>query len=192
MARFARIRKLHAAALASACLGVLGAGAGATATAEEVTGGARFVPPPPPPKKARIVNGKAVAPARAPRRVKRVIQFANRLVRKPYRYGGGHKPFSEGIDSGYDCSGSVSYALYGGRFLKAPLPSGPFMRWGRRGPGRWITVYAHGGHAYLVVAGLRFDTSMHDPDDPTPGRGPRWSKRLRRSSAFVARHPRRY
>ena len=189
MARFARTRKLHAAALASACLAVLGAGS--TATAEESTGGARFVPPPAPPKKARIMNGKAVAPRGAPRRVKRVIAYANRLVRKPYRYGGGHQPFSEGIDSGYDCSGAVSYALYGGRFLRSPLPSGPLMRWGRRGPGRWITVYAHSGHAYIVVAGLRFDTSMHDPDAHA-GRGPRWSKRLRRSSAFVARHPARY
>ena len=69
------------------------------------------------------------------------------------------------IDRGYDCSGSVSYALHGGRFLRAPLPSGALMDWGRSGPGSWITVYAHSGHAYLVVAGLRFDTSMRD--DPS-------------------------
>jgi hypothetical protein len=86
----------------------------------------------------------------------------------------------------------VSYALYGGRFLRSPLPSGAMMDWGRDGPGEWITVYAHGGHAYVVVAGLRFDTSMRDRDAPGPGTGPRWSRTLRKSKAFVARHPRGY
>ena len=66
------------------------------------------------------------------------------------------------------------------------------MSWGRSGPGRWITVYAHSGHAYAVVAGLRFDTSLHDPDAPGPQTGPRWSRTLRESDAFVARHPRGY
>ena len=154
------------------------------------TGGAAFVPPPPPPKRAKIVNGQAIAPASAPTRVKRVIEAGNRIVSKPYRYGGGHKAFSSQLDSGYDCSGSVSYALYGGRFLRSPLDSTGFMSWARTGTGQWITVYAHGGHAYLVVAGLRFDTSMHDPDARGPRSGPRWSKRLRRSAAFVPRHPR--
>jgi hypothetical protein len=118
-----------------------------------------------------------------------VIEAANRLVEKPYVYGGGHKPYTARLDRGYDCSGAVSYALYGGRFLRSPLPSGALMDWGEEGTGEWITVYAHGGHAYVVVAGLRFDTSMHDPDAPGPGSGPRWSKTLRRSSAFTARHP---
>jgi hypothetical protein len=86
----------------------------------------------------------------------------------------------------------VSYALYGGRFLRNPLASGSLMRWARRGPGRWITVYAHSGHAYILVAGLRFDTSMRDRDAGGPRTGPRWSRRLRRSSRFVARHPRGY
>ncbi|HEY6781247.1 MAG TPA: hypothetical protein VI111_09840 [Thermoleophilaceae bacterium] len=155
-------------------------------------GGMVFTPPPPPPKKAKIVNGVALAPAAAPARVKRAIEAGNRLISKPYRYGGGHKPFSSVLDTGYDCSGSVSYALYGGRFLKSPLPSGSLMSWGEAGPGRWITVYAHGGHAYVVIAGLRFDTSMRDPDAPGPGTGPRWSKTLRTSAAFVARHPLNY
>ncbi|HYN52698.1 MAG TPA: hypothetical protein VES62_17385, partial [Thermoleophilaceae bacterium] len=93
------------------------------------------------------------------------------------------------LDRGYDCSGAVSYALYGGRFLRSPLPSGAMMDWGEEGPGEWITVYAHGGHAYVVIAGLRFDTSMRDADAPGPRSGPRWSKTLRKSSAFVARHP---
>jgi hypothetical protein len=154
------------------------------------SGGTAFVPPPPPPEKAMIVDGKAIAPASAPARVKRVITAANRLIGKPYRYGGGHRAFSSRkLDRGYDCSGSVSYALYGGRFLRSPLPSGALMDWGRSGPGDWITVYAHSGHAYLVVAGLRFDTSMRDDSSRT---GPGWSKRLRKSSAFTARHPRGY
>jgi hypothetical protein len=164
-----------------------------TATADTpVSGGATFEPPPPPPEEATLVDGRVIAPASAPPRVKRVIEAANRLVEKPYIYGGGHKPFSSRLDRGYDCSGAVSYALYGGRFLRSPLPSGALMNWGHRGPGRWITVYAHGGHAYVVVAGLRFDTSMRDPDAPGPGTGPRWSKSLRKSAAFVARHPRNY
>jgi cell wall-associated NlpC family hydrolase len=183
--------KPFSAAVACVCLALLTAASGASASQPQ-TGGAVFVPPPPPPKKARIVDGKALAPRGAPRRVKRVITAANRLIMKPYRYGGGHRAFTSRLDVGYDCSGSVSYALYGGRFLRSPLDSGDLMRWGRRGPGRWITVYASGGHAYIVVAGLRFDTSMHDEDAPRPGTGPRWSTKLRRSAAYVPRHPRRY
>jgi hypothetical protein len=184
-----RSTKLLHAAVACACLGLLGGGGSAFAAKTSQSGGAVFEPPPPPPEKATIVNGKAVAPANAPERVRRVIEAGNRIIGKPYRYGGGHKPFSRRLDNGYDCSGSVSYALYGGRFLKAPLPSGALMKWGEDGPGEWITVYAHGGHAYLVVAGLRLDTSMRDDPSRT---GPGWSKRLRKSSAFTARHPRGY
>ena len=175
------------------CALVLGLGCAGTALARgNPSGGAAFVPPPPPPQKAMIVNGRAIAPASAPARVKRVIAAGNRIIGKPYKYGGGHKPFASmarRLDSGYDCSGSISFALGGGRFLRAPLASGGFMRWGRSGPGRWITVYAHRGHAYLVVAGLRLDTSLRE--DPTRT-GPQWSKRLRKQAAFMARHPRRY
>jgi hypothetical protein len=168
--------------------GVATAARGSASTSR--SGGTAWVPPPPPPEEATIVDGKAIAPANAPRRVKRVITAANRLVGKPYRYGGGHRAYrSRRLDRGYDCSGSVSYALYGGRFLRSPLPSGALMRWGRSGPGEWITVYAHGGHAYVVVAGLRFDTSLRDDPSRT---GPGWSKRLRKSAAFTARHPRGY
>ena len=184
--------KLSIAMLAALCASGLAGGANAIADTLPASGGAVFEPPPPPPKRATIVDGRALAPASAPIRVQRVIEAANRIVEKPYRYGGGHRPFGRGLDNGYDCSGSVSYALYGGRFLRSPLPSGALMSWGRSGPGRWITVYAHGGHAYVVVAGLRFDTSMRDRDAPGPGTGPRWSKTLRRSAAFVARHPRNY
>jgi hypothetical protein len=175
------------AALAAACLLALAGTASAETTPS--SGGAAFVPPPPPPEEATLVDGRVIAPASAPTRVKRVIEAANRLVEKPYVYGGGHKPYSRRLDRGYDCSGAVSYALYGGRFLRSPLPSGALMDWGQDGPGQWITVYAHGGHAYVVVAGLRFDTSMRDADAPGPGTGPRWSRTLRKSKAFVARHP---
>ena len=184
--------KLFCVAFAAACLLALGLAGAAPAAKTSSTGGATFEPPPPPPAEATLVNGRVIAPASAPRRVKRVITAANRLIEKPYIYGGGHKPFSSRLDRGYDCSGAVSYALYGGRFLRSPLPSGALMSWGREGPGNWITVYAHGGHAYIVVAGLRFDTSLRDADAPGPRSGPRWSRTLRESDAFVARHPRRY
>jgi hypothetical protein len=183
--------KLLVAALALACALVAAPAAGAQ-TAATSGGGASYVPPPPPPAKGALVDGRLVAPASAPRRIKRVIRAANRIVEMPYEYGGGHQPFAAGLDSGYDCSGSVSWALHGGRFLGSPLPSGALMSWARSGPGRWLTVYANGGHAYLVVAGYRFDTSMHDADAPGPATGPRWSRTLRRSSTFVARHPRGY
>jgi hypothetical protein len=184
---------LHAAVLGACLVGVVVGAPAAGAQVVPSSGGAAFLPPPPPPETAQLVNGRVIAPASAPTRVKRVIRAANRLVEKPYIYGGGHRPFVRGkLDAGYDCSGAVSFALYGGRFLRSPLPSGAMMRWGDPGPGQWITVYAHGGHAYVVVAGLRFDTSLRDPDAPGPRTGPRWSRTLRKSGAFLARHPRGY
>ncbi|MCB0868214.1 MAG: hypothetical protein KDB48_05930 [Solirubrobacterales bacterium] len=132
-------------------------------------------------RRARIVNGKAYAPSNAPARVKKVIDWANKIRLKPYRYGGGHGSF---FDSGYDCSGSVSFALRGGRFVSSPMASTGYMGWGQRGKGKWITVYSNPGHAYMIVAGLRFDTSM------TPGNGPGWSKSPRSTpGTFSARHP---
>jgi hypothetical protein len=157
------------------------------------SGGATFIPPPPPPQKATIWHGQAIAPAGAPDRVKRVIEWGNQIIGKPYVYGGGHRSFSSRrrvkLDRGYDCSGSVSYALHGGGFLRSPLPSGSLMNWAQDGPGTWITIYANAGHAYAVIAGWRFDTSMHDSDAPGPRTGPRWSRTLRRNNSFVARHP---
>jgi hypothetical protein len=189
-------KKLLHAAIALACLTGVAAfapAAGAEVSTSSTGGGATFEPPPPPPEKATLVDGRLIAPASAPRRVVRAITAANRIVEKPYVYGGGHKLYKKGVlDSGYDCSGAVSYALYGGRFLRSPLPSGALMNWGEEGPGRWITVYAHSGHAYVVIAGFRFDTSMRDRDAPGPSTGPRWSRTLRKSAAFVARHPARY
>jgi hypothetical protein len=187
VSRLARHKSFH---LASACACLLALCAGTSASAQEdQTGGAVFVPPPPPPSRATIVDGKAVVPADAPRRVKGVITAANRIVGKPYRYGGGHRAYTSRLDSGYDCSGSVSYALFGGRFLRSPLDSSSFADWGRSGPGRWITVYTSPGHAYVVVAGLRFDTGLRDDPRHT---GPAWSKRLRESASYVPRHPNAY
>jgi hypothetical protein len=179
------LTKSLCALLAVAVLATL-ATVGAGSAGASATGGAAFVPPPPPPKKAKIVRGKAVAPRNAPARVKRIIRAGNRLIGKPYKWGGGHASFSR-LDRGYDCSGTVSYALRGARLIRSPLTSGALMSWGRPGPGKWLTVYAHGGHTYLVVAGLRLDTGMRDDPSRT---GPQWSKRLRRSDAFGARRVR--
>ena len=112
--------------------------------------------------------------------VARVIAAANRIATKPYRYGGGHGIWN---DSGYDCSGSVSYALHGGGLLKAPLDSGQFMSWGAPGKGRYITVYANAGHAFMVVNGRRFDTSGQYAS------GTRWQASMRSTAGYVARHP---
>src|SRR3954454_7356917 len=125
----------------------------------------------------------AVAPSDAPQEVKDAIAAANRITSKPYRYGGGHGKWE---DSGYDCSGSVSYALHGGGLLSKPLDSTGFESWGREGKGAWITVYANSGHAYTVIAGLRFDTSSSGSGGES---GPRWRSKGRSSSGYVARHP---
>jgi hypothetical protein len=135
----------------------------------------------PTPKARLLDNGMLVPPKSAPPRIKRVVAFANRIRTKPYIWGGGHRRW---WDRGYDCSGSVSYALHGGRFLRSPLPSGPLARWGQRGEGRWITVYTNPGHAYAVIAGYRWDTS-----GDARGSGPRWHEDLRSPRGYVARHP---
>ncbi len=113
-------------------------------------------------------------------RVAGVIAAANRIASTPYKYGGGHGSFN---DSGYDCSGSVSYALRGGGLLKAPLASGGFTGWGAPGPGKRITVYANSGHAYMVIDGRRFDTSARSQT------GNRWTSEQRSTAGYVARHP---
>jgi cell wall-associated NlpC family hydrolase len=133
--------------------------------------------------RARLVGTRAVAPVNAPLAVKRVIAAANRIRTLPYIWGGGHGRWQ---DSGYDCSGAVSYALHGARMLTSPLTSGSFETWGEAGAGRWITIYANASHAYMVVAGLRFDTA-----GDTSGTGPRWhsSTAAAASGRFVVRHP---
>jgi cell wall-associated NlpC family hydrolase len=134
---------------------------------------------------ATIVDGLAAAPEAAPDAVKQAIWAANGIIGRPYRYGGGHaRGF---VDRGYDCSGTVSFALHGGSLLDSPLDSGSFMHWGAAGAGQWITVYTNPGHAYAVIAGLRLDTSA--AGDPTGLHGPRWRPNLRSSHGFKARHP---
>jgi hypothetical protein len=154
-----------------------GAAAGTCGTTGGISSGTS---PCAPGAKARIVDGKAIPPRNAPAAVKAVIAAANRIETKPYVWGGGHGRWN---DRGYDCSGSVSYALHGGNLLDSPLDSTSFERWERPGLGRWITVFANSGHAYAVIAGLRWDTSM------TPGNGPGWSAQMRSSAGYVARHP---
>lgn len=144
-------------------------------------------PAPQPPAQAPLTSapsavlskaGVARAPRRAPLAVRLAIAAANQIRHRPYRWGGGHGSFT---DTGYDCSGAVSYLLHGAGLLASPLNSTGFMSWGLPGPGRWITVYANAGHAYAMVAGLRLDTSG--------GPGPRWHALARTNSGFVARHP---
>jgi hypothetical protein len=135
-----------------------------------------------PTAKARLLdNGMLIPPKSAPTRIKAVIAAANKIRTKPYIWGGGHARW---WDAGYDCSGSVSYALHGGKFLESPLPSGPMEDWGLEGEGRWITVFANAGHAYAVIAGIRWDTS-----GDSSGTGPRWHEDLRDNVGYVARHP---
>ena len=132
-------------------------------------------------------DGTAAAPEGAPLEVQQAIWAANKLIGKPYRYGGGHAKFN---DTGYDCSGTVSFALKGGKFLKTPLDSSSFMSWEATGAGEWITVYTNPGHAFVVIAGLRLDTSA--TGDPSGNKGPRWRPTLRVTKGFKARHPEGY
>jgi peptidoglycan hydrolase CwlO-like protein len=125
-------------------------------------------------------GGMAQAPPGAPGAVKQVIAAGNAIAGLPYLYGGGHGSFNA---NAYDCSGSVSYALAAAGLLSSPLDSTSFMSWGEAGPGKWITVYANAGHAFMVVAGWRFDTSA------LSGGGTRWTQAMRDTSGFVARHP---
>lgn len=142
------------------------------------SGGARYEPPA---QRARLArDGLAVAPASAPAEVVAVIRAANRIAHKPYRYGGGHGSWR---DNGYDCSGSISFALHAAGLLRRPLASGPFMHWGARGRGRWISIRANLGHAYMIVAGLRFDTSARKRG------GSRWTKAPRSVRGYRVTHP---
>jgi cell wall-associated NlpC family hydrolase len=125
-------------------------------------------------------DGTAVVPLDAPQVVATVVAAANAIATTPYKWGGGHGAWA---DSGYDCSGSVSFALAGAGLLQSPLVAAQFMRWGAPGPGRWITIYASPGHTFMVVAGLRYDTSGARG-------GTRWQPAAGRSYAgFTQRHP---
>ena len=169
------------------------------------TGGAEFSDSDPAPivapgsKATLLPDGTAAAPADAPPQVQAAIFAANKLQNKPYIYGGGHAKVE---DKGYDCSGTVSYALlaHDDLGLEAPLPSGSFMSWGEAGEGEWITVYANRGHAYAVIAGLRLDTSIGSSPrgadrklaaqhKKAMEKGPRWRPWERSSRGYKKRHP---
>lgn len=130
---------------------------------------------------AILLSGIALAPPAAPDQVQGAINNANRIVGQPYVWGGGHQSW---YSAGYDCSGAVSFALFGGGLIPRPLTSGELMGWGSPGPGKWITVYANPGHTYVEIAGLRFDTVGNER-----GTGPRWHLATARGGEFVARHP---
>jgi cell wall-associated NlpC family hydrolase len=156
------------------------------AVKDYASGGAAYVAPPPPQKvvpgaKATITpDGFAVPPATAPEAVKDVITAGNAIAKTPYKWGGGHANWD---DTGYDCSGSVSYALHGAGLLDTALVSGDFAHWGASGTGTWITLYANASHVYMVVAGLRFDTSARSRT------GSRWTSEMRSSDGFAVTHP---
>jgi hypothetical protein len=174
--------------------------------AAQSTGGSQYPPPAPPAPpapenmtvpgvKAQLLpDGTAAAPADAPVEVQEAVWAANRIQDKPYKYGGGHAKIE---DTGYDCSGTISYALYHAGLLKSPLDSGSFMRWGERGRGAWITIYTNPGHAYAVFAGLRLDTSFASGARRASRkvarsafeRGPRWRPTWRSPRGYRARHP---
>jgi hypothetical protein len=174
-----------------------------SAFADAPTGGATYAPPPPPPPDPSTVplgqpkpivpgvqavllpDGTAAAPADAPPQVQNAIWAANTIQTLPYKYGGGHKSFIS--RRGYDCSGTVSFALNAAGLLKRPRDSSSFMRYGAKGPGQWFTVYTNPGHAYVVVAGLRLDTSAAGAGG---GKGPRWRAKGRPTAGYTVRHPR--
>lgn len=134
-----------------------------------------------PGKTAVVQSGRAVAPAHAPAKVKAAIEAGNRIAGLPYRRGGGHARLN---DSAYDCSGASSFVLREAGLLETTIPSTSFRRYGQRGEGDWISVYARKGHVFLVVAGLRFDTGYG-----TGAKGPRWTTAGRPANGCVIRHP---
>jgi hypothetical protein len=139
----------------------------------------------PPASTATILpGGKASIPVGAPYAVVRAIQAANRIHRKTYIWGGGHRGFKA---KGYDCSGAVSYVLHAAGVLSSPLVSGQLAWWGVPGPGTWITVFANKTHTYMYIAGLRYDTSPLG-ESVDQGRGPRWRYTLRTGTGFAIRH----
>ena len=140
----------------------------------------RAAAPTPSTRRSRSGNGVALPPLEAPEAVKQIIEAGNGIARTPYIWGGGHGKWQ---DTGYDCSGSVSFALAAAGLLSGPLASGPLMSWGEPGKGKWVTIYANDGHVFLEVAGIRFDTSAQRVT------GSRWINEMRSTEGFVARHP---
>ncbi len=171
-------------ALVLACLAILVSIGGATAWAG--SGGTGTPAPTVKGSKAKLRHRKAIAPRSAPRAVKGVIAAANRIAKgHGYCNGGG---YSSWRSSCYDCSSSVSYALHGGHLISQAMPPPSLARWGRRGKGKWISVYANSGHAFMTVAGLRFDTA------DTSGSGPGWARGMgwESSQSYATRHRPRF
>jgi hypothetical protein len=139
-----------------------------------------------PPGRAKLrKDGTAVAPADAPANIQAAIAAGNAIHTFPYVWGGGHRSFT---DTGYDCSGAVSYVLHAAGLLASPEPSGPLAStWGVPGKGRWITVFANASHAYMMVAGLRFDTSAVG-ERLNQGSGPRWRSTKRKATGYTAKY----
>jgi hypothetical protein len=126
------------------------------------------------------IRGAGHARGGLPEPVRRIIAAGTSIARTPYKYGGGHARWH---DTGYDCSGSVSFALHGAGLVDRAYTSGELMSWGAPGKGRWVSIYATPGHVYMVVAGRRFDTSGRDES------GSRWQGRSRSAAGYVVRHP---
>ncbi len=137
-----------------------------------------------PGSRARYVAGLAAAPMSAPASVQTMIWAGNQIIGLPYIWGGGHASFTA---PGYDCSGTVSFALHGASLLSTPEDSSEFMQWGSHGAGRWVTIFSNAGHAYMTVAGLRLDTSA--ADDPSNQQGPRWRPLRQGNGGYAVRHP---
>jgi hypothetical protein len=179
-------RKLALAGLTLACtLGVAVPAAAQTGGTEP--GGTEPAPAPtgPPGRATLQADGSALAPANAPPAVQAAINAGNEIRTRPYKWGGGHRTF---YDSGYDCSGAVSYVLHAAGFLNSPMASGGLASsWGVAGKGYWITVFANAGHAYMKVAGLRFDTSSNG-EKLNQGSGPRWRATKRKPRGYVIKH----
>jgi cell wall-associated NlpC family hydrolase len=133
---------------------------------------------------ARYIGGLAAAPMSVPAAVQNIIWAGNQLIGLPYIFGGGHASF---ISPGYDCSGTVSFALHGANLLSTPEDSSEFEVWGSHGVGRWVAIFSNAGHAYMTVAGLRLDTSA--ADDPSDQQGPRWRPLRPGNGGFTVRHP---
>jgi hypothetical protein len=185
-----------ACALAAAPTAMASGGGASAPASMNASGGAGIGAPPPAPSTpahpavagytAKIIRGVAYAPSYAPPQVQRAIWAGNKIRTKPYIWGGGHAAF---IASGYDCSGSVSFVLHAAGLLRSPFDSSDFMSWGISGLGRWITVYTNPGHAFVQIAGIRFDTSAEGDPHPSAGSGPRWRVTMRATGGFMARHP---
>jgi hypothetical protein len=135
---------------------------------------------------AKIIHGVAYAPAMAPIQVQRAIWAGNQIRTKPYRVGGGHGKWN---DTAYDCSGAVSFLLHAAGLLKVSEDSGEMESWGHNGLGQWITVYTNPGHAFIQIAGIRFDTSREGDPHPAAGTGPRWRPIMQSVPGFMKRHP---